>query len=129
MGKVWFVDPQLKLFMKSVNGQFARFQNIMTDMREELREIKACQSASAPRDDMCTLPQNLHGCKNDEYRGDTYCFRGGRLHPIKGGRGRGGGGCCIPIQQYVEEEEGTEAATSSQLDGNFRTINRKMPDL
>jgi hypothetical protein len=32
------------------------------------------------------------------------------------------------MQQYVEEEEGTEAASSSQLDGNFGTIKRKMPE-
>jgi hypothetical protein len=51
------------------------------------------------------------------------------LYPIKGGRGRGDGGCGIPMQQYVEEEEGTDAATSIQLDGNFGTINIKMPDL
>jgi hypothetical protein len=92
MGRVCFVNPQLKLFMKSVNWQFARFQNIMADMREELQEIKACQSASAPRDDTRTPPKNLHGCNDDEYHGDTFCFRGGRLHPLKGRRGRGGGG-------------------------------------
>jgi hypothetical protein len=78
--------------MKSVYGQFARFQNIVADMREELREIKASQSTSATRDDMRTLPPNLQGCSDDEYHGDTYSFGGGRLHPIKGGRGRGGGG-------------------------------------
>jgi hypothetical protein len=32
------------------------------------------------------------------------------------------------MQQYVEQEEGTEAATNSQLDGNFGTIKRKMPE-
>jgi hypothetical protein len=45
--------------MKSVNGQFARFHNFMADMREELQEIKASKSASAPRDDMLTPPPNL----------------------------------------------------------------------
>jgi hypothetical protein len=32
------------------------------------------------------------------------------------------------MQQYVEEEKGTEAATSSQLDWNLGTIKRKMPE-
>jgi hypothetical protein len=92
MVKVYIVDPQLKLFTKSDNGQFARFQNFMADMREEFPEIKACQSARAPRDDMRTPPPNLHGFNDDEYHADAYNFRGGRLHPIKDGRGRGGGG-------------------------------------
>jgi hypothetical protein len=92
MLKVWFVDPQSKLYMKSVNWQLAIFQNFMAGMREELQEIKAIQSASAPRVDMRTPPPNLHGGNDDEYQGDTYSFRVGRLHPIKDGRGRGGGG-------------------------------------
>jgi hypothetical protein len=32
------------------------------------------------------------------------------------------------MQQYVQEEDGTEAATSSQLDGNLGTIKKKMPE-
>jgi hypothetical protein len=67
---------------------------------------------------MRTPAPNLYGSNDDEYHGDTYSFRGDRLHPIKGRRGRGGGGRGIPMQQHVKEEEGTEAATSSQLDGN-----------
>jgi hypothetical protein len=50
---------------------------------------------------MRTLPTNLHGGIDEEYHGDTYSFRGGRLHPIRGGRRRGGGGRGILIQQYV----------------------------
>jgi hypothetical protein len=32
------------------------------------------------------------------------------------------------MQQYVEEEEGIEGPTSSQLDGNLGTIKRRMPE-
>jgi hypothetical protein len=32
------------------------------------------------------------------------------------------------MQQYVEEGEGTEAATSSQLDGNSGIVKWKMPE-
>jgi hypothetical protein len=32
------------------------------------------------------------------------------------------------MQQYVEEEEGTEGPTSNQLDGNLGTIKRKMSE-
>jgi hypothetical protein len=100
----------------------------MADMREELQEKKASQSASAPRIDMLTPPTYLHWGNDEDYHGVTYSFRGDRLHPIKGGRGRSGGGRGIPMQQYVKEEEGSEAATSSQLEGNSGTIKRKMPE-
>jgi hypothetical protein len=43
MVKVWFVDPQSKLFMKLFNGQLASFQNFMADMWEELQVTKASQ--------------------------------------------------------------------------------------
>jgi hypothetical protein len=32
------------------------------------------------------------------------------------------------MHQYVEEEEGTEGATSGQVEGNLGTIKRKMPE-
>jgi hypothetical protein len=95
--EVQIVDPQLKVFMKSINGQFARFQNFAAGIREELQEIKASQSASAPRVDMHTPTPNLHWGDDDEYHGDTYSFGGGRFHPIRGGRGRGGSGRGIPM--------------------------------
>jgi hypothetical protein len=79
--KVFFVDPQLKLFMKSVNGQFARFQNFMAGMKEELQEKKASQSASTPRDDMRTLPQILHGCNDDEYQETLIVLDGANCIP------------------------------------------------
>jgi hypothetical protein len=77
---------------------------------------------------MRTPPPNLHWGNDDDYHGDTYHFRGDRLHPIKGGRGRGGGGRGILMQQYAEEEEGIEAATSCKLNGNSGTKKRKMPE-
>jgi hypothetical protein len=69
--------------MKSVNGQIARFQNFMANMRGELQEKKAGRSASAPSIDMRTPTTNLHLDNDDDYHGNTYSFRGDRLHPIK----------------------------------------------
>jgi hypothetical protein len=91
MMKIWFVDHQSKLFMKSDDRQLASSKTLWL--------IKASQSASAPRVHMHTPAPNLHGSNDDEYHGETYSFRGGRLHPIRGGEGRGGGGRGIPMQQ------------------------------
>jgi hypothetical protein len=90
--------------------------------------IKASKSTSVPRVQIRTPAPIVHGSIDEEYHGDIYSFRGGRLHPIRGGMGRGGGGRGIPIQQYVKEEEGTEATTIGHLDGNLGTIKRKMPE-
>jgi hypothetical protein len=81
MVKVWFVDPHLKLFMKSVNVQFAGFQHFMADMRVVLQVIKASQSASAPRVDMHAPASNLLGDNDDEYHGDSHSFRGADCIP------------------------------------------------
>jgi hypothetical protein len=64
----------------------------MADIREELQEIKASQSASAPMVDKRTPVLNLHWGNDDGYHGNTYSFKGGILHPIRGERGRGDGG-------------------------------------
>ncbi|KDP45566.1 hypothetical protein JCGZ_18226 [Jatropha curcas] len=32
-------DPQVKLFMEAIQGQFRTFNNLVQDMREELQEI------------------------------------------------------------------------------------------
>ena len=90
-------EPQLKFFMKSVSGQFAVFQNFMAEMREELQEIKANQSASAPRVDRQT--PKFHERNDEDYYRDTYSHRGERLHPIREERGRGRNRG-IPIPQF-----------------------------
>ena len=70
------VDPQLKFFMKSVSGQFAMFQNFIAEMRDELQEIKASQSASAPKVNRQTPVPKFHGGNDEKFYGDTYSYRG-----------------------------------------------------
>ena len=65
------VDPQLKFFMKSVSGQFAIFRNFIAEMRDELQEIKASQSASAPKVDRPTPAPKFHGRNDEDYYEDT----------------------------------------------------------
>ena len=77
------VDPQLKFFMKSVSGQFAIFQNFVAEMRNELQEIKASQSASAPKVDRQTPAPKFHGGNDEDYYEHTYSYRG-HITPFKG---------------------------------------------
>ncbi|KDP29481.1 hypothetical protein JCGZ_19440 [Jatropha curcas] len=60
-------DPQLKLFMESIQGQFRTFNNLFQDMREELQEMKASQSSNATR----ARPQVRIQTHDDEETEDT----------------------------------------------------------
>ncbi|KDP29483.1 hypothetical protein JCGZ_19442 [Jatropha curcas] len=60
-------DPQLKLFMEAIQGQFRTFNNLFQDIREELQEIKASQSSNTTR----AHPQARFQVHDDEDTEDT----------------------------------------------------------
>ncbi|XP_037492802.1 uncharacterized protein LOC119369916 [Jatropha curcas] len=59
-------DPQLKLFMESIQGQFRSYNNFLQDMREELQEIKAAQSSNTTRARINNTPPTRFQIPNDD---------------------------------------------------------------
>ncbi|KDP28048.1 hypothetical protein JCGZ_19740 [Jatropha curcas] len=60
-------DPQMKLFMEAIHGQFRTFNNLFQDMKEELQEIRASQNSNAMR----ARPQARFQVHDDEDTADT----------------------------------------------------------
>ncbi|KDP22888.1 hypothetical protein JCGZ_01962 [Jatropha curcas] len=68
-------DPQLKLVMESILGQFRTFNNSIQDMRKELQEFKAAQRSNTIRVRPSTTPNRFKTHEEKKVDNPNHYFR------------------------------------------------------
>ena len=68
-------DPQLKLVMESILGQFRTFNNSVQDMRKELQEFKAAQCSNTRRVRPSGTPTRFQTLEEKEVDNPNHYFR------------------------------------------------------
>ena len=68
-------DPQLKLVMESILGQFRTFNNSVQDMRKELQEFKAAQHSNTTRARPSATPTSFRTPREKKVDHPDHYFR------------------------------------------------------